>query len=48
MEPLWAPLVQATAPIRADVYLYVRRTDSAWNSSSRENVSKQDCAWGNL
>jgi MFS family permease len=46
MEPLWAPLVQATAPIRAGVYLYVRRTDNAWNSSSRENVSKQDCAWG--
>ena len=30
----------------AGVYLYVRRTDNAWNSSSRENVSKQDCAWG--
>ena len=24
MEPLWAPLVQATAPVRARVYLYVR------------------------
>jgi MFS family permease len=46
MEPLRARLVQATAPVRARVYLDVRRTDSAWNSSSRENVSKHDCAWG--
>jgi hypothetical protein len=50
MEPLRVRVVQTTVPIRARVYLNVGLTacNSDWNSSSRENVSKRDCAWGNL